>query len=80
MSIRDILKGNKTMRKVGKALNIYREFFNDAREFSHSYIESAEDKKDYRYSILLIVHSLEKGMCMTTPRPFGGARLTSSLV
>ena len=68
MRFKEIVKQNKTIRKTGKTLKIYREFFS-------SYIESAEEKENYKYSILLLVHSLEKGMCMPMPRPFGGGRL-----
>ncbi len=75
MKINEILKENKIIRKVGKSLKIYREFLGDAHGFSSSYIESAEEKENYKYSILLLVHSLEKGMCMPMPRPFGGGRL-----
>lgn len=75
MKINEILKENKLIRKVGKSLKIYREFLSDAHGFSSSYIEAAEEKENYKYSILLLVHSLEKGMCMPTPRPFGGGRL-----
>lgn len=72
MRFKEIVKQNKTIRKTGKILKIYREFLGDAHGFSSSYIESAEEKENYKYSILLLVHSLEKGMCMPMPRPFGG--------
>lgn len=72
MKINEILKENKIIKKAGKSLNIYREFLSDAYGFSSSYIEAAEEKENYKYSILLLVHSLEKGMCMPTPRPFRG--------
>lgn len=72
MRFKELIKQNKTIRKTGKTLNIYKEFLSDARGFSSSYIEAAEEKDNYKYSILLLAHSLEKGMCMPTPRPFGG--------
>ena len=75
MRFKDFIKQNKIIRKIGKTLKIYKEFLSDARGFSSSYIEAAEEKENYKYSILLLVHSLEKGMCMPTPRPFGGGRL-----
>lgn len=74
MSFTEVIKQNKTIRRMGKSLKIYKEFLNDAHGFSSSYIEVAEKKEDYKYSILLLVHSLEKGMCIPTPRPFGGGR------
>lgn len=71
MGLKEMLKQNNTIRKIGKTLKIYKEFLNDASGFSGSYLEAAEEKGDYRYSILLIVHSIEKGMCMPSLRPFG---------
>ena len=41
------------------------------QDFQKYYMESAEKKGDFRYRIMLIVHSLEKGMCFSDPRPFG---------
>lgn len=75
MGFNKFLKQNKIIRKVGKSLKIYKEFLNDAHGFSSSYIEMAEGKKDYRYSILLLVHSIEKGMCMQMLRPFGAKKV-----
>ena len=79
MKINEILKENKIIRKIGKSLKIYREFLSDAHGFSSSYIESTEKKKNYKYSTLLLVHSLEKGMCMPVLHPFGGGRLKNLL-
>ena len=75
MSFTEVIKRSKTIRRIGKSLKIYKEFLNDAHGFSSSYIEAAEEKENYKYSILLLVHSLEKGMCMPSPRPFGGSKV-----
>lgn len=71
MGIRATLKTNNLVRYIGKKIKIYKEFKYDAKGFSASFMESAEKKGDYRYRILLIVHSLEKGMCMPDSRPYG---------
>lgn len=71
MEIKKALKSNKTIRGMGKKVNIYSQFRQDAKDFAEYYVESANDSGDYRYSIMLLVHSLEKGMCMPNPRPFG---------
>lgn len=71
MNINRILKSNPVIRHLGKKVKIYNEFCYDAKNFNKYYVESAEKKGDYRYSIMLLVHSLEKGMCMPSPRPFG---------
>lgn len=75
MSFKEVIKQNKTIRKIGKALKIYKEFLNDARGFSSSYLEAAEEKGNYKYSILLLAHSIEKGMCMQSLRPFGEKKI-----
>ena len=71
MEIKNVLKSNKTIRGLGKKVNIYSQFLQDAKDFSEHYVEIANNKGDFRYSIMLLVHSLEKGMCMPNPRPFG---------
>ena len=71
MSIKQKLKENKTIRSFGKRFNIHSQFRQDAKDFSKHYLETANENGDYRYSIMLLVHSLEKGMCMPNPRPFG---------
>ncbi len=72
MNIKQILKSNMFTRNLGKRLNTSLQFGYDARDFNNNYIEVAEKKGDFKYSILLLVHSLEKGMCFENPRPFGG--------
>lgn len=71
MNFREILKSNTITRKIGKKLKIYYEYFFDAIDFSNNYLEVANTKKNYNYSIMLLVHSIEKGLCMENPRPFG---------
>lgn len=71
MRLKEFLKKNRCVRSLGKKINIYRSYYRDARDFSNSYMTSAEKKNDYRYSVMLLVHSIEKGMCMPEPRPFG---------
>lgn len=71
MNIKSFLKKNKTIRKLGKRINIKSQFNDDARDFSKYYVDEAEQHQDYRFSIMLLVHSIEKGMCFSNPRPFG---------
>ncbi len=71
MNIKDALKANPTIRRIGKAVNTRRQFSADAKDFNTFYVEEAEKRGDVRYSIMLLVHSLEKGMCFSNPRPFG---------
>lgn len=76
MNIKGLLKQNRYIRSLGKRLNIIRAFFHDEKDFAAQYMETASNRGDYRYSILLLVHSLEKGMCMPNPRPFGFDKVT----
>ena len=69
------LKSIPLLRKIGKKINIYKAFFLDANEFSKYYVEEAATNNDYRYAIMLLVHSLEKGMCMPELRPFGAGKV-----
>ena len=71
VGFRTVIKSNKTLRRLGKSFYVYEQYWQDAHDFSKYYVEQAEAKGDYRYSIMLLVHSLEKGMCMPDPRPFG---------
>lgn len=71
MDLRNKLKSNMVIRRIGKKINIYMSYNKEARDFSQNFIEEAIKKGDYKYSIMLLVHSLEKGMCMPTPRPYG---------
>lgn len=71
MNIKETLKKNDTLRRIIKKAKIYRGFRNDAKDFSENYLEEAEKAGNHRYRILLLVHSLEKGLCVADPRPFG---------
>ena len=75
MKIQKLLKSIKFTNTIGKKYNIYNQFWNDAGDFSNYYIESAKKRNDFRYSIMLVAHSLEKGMCFPNPRPFGAEKV-----
>ena len=71
MNLRQILKANPFVKRLGKKINIDRAFKKDSADFKKYYVEEAVLNNDFSYSIMLLVHSLEKGMCMPNPRPFG---------
>ncbi len=75
MSFKNVLKSNVFLCRMGRAINIHREFIHDSKNFAKYYNNSAEKKNDYRYSIMLIVHSIEKGLCMEKLRPFGSKKI-----
>lgn len=71
MSIKEFLKTNDTLRRIVKKIKIYKEYMNDASDYSKHYLEIAEKNGNTSYRIMLLIHSLEKGMCMPNSRPFG---------
>lgn len=79
MGLKDKLKENDLLRRMVKRVKIYREFCEDAAAFSDYYLEESEKKGDVRYKIMLLVHSIEKGMCMAEPRPFGHKKVKELL-
>ena len=71
MSLKEVLKKNKILRKTVKKLKIRKEFNKDYRNFSKYYIEADNMINHTEYELLLLVHSLEKGMSNEKLRPFG---------
>jgi len=68
------LKKNNFLRRQVKSIKNRREFLGDASDFNKYYLEKAQARGDYRYRLMLLVHSLEKGMCSLNPRPFGESK------
>lgn len=56
-------------------LNINREYSYDQKFFTKNYSHSAPTKAKIGYNMLLISHSLEKGMSNKNPRHFGAAKV-----
>lgn len=71
LPIKERLKSIDSFRRIVKKIKIYKGFFHDAVDYSKYYLESAERCGNPKYRIMLLVHSLEKGMCMKDLRPFG---------
>ena len=59
------------LKRQKKKIQIYSEYFHDAKLYSEKYIETSELNGNYKYRIMLLVHSIEKGLCMPNARPFG---------
>ena len=72
MNFKDKLKENAFIRKVVKKHRIKNEYLRDSKNFAKYYNDSFNESiQTIEYKILLIVHSLEKGMCSKKLRPFG---------
>lgn len=69
--IKNYLKRSIPLQQIISKLRIYREYFFDAKDYCKFNLEAAERIGNFRYRIMLLVHNLEKGMCMLNPRPFG---------
>lgn len=59
------------MYRIVKTVKIFKDFIYDAYNFNKYYLVSAEKNGDEAYRVMLIVHSLEKGLSRTDARPFG---------
>lgn len=75
-TIKEMLKNNSSIRRIVKKKKIKKEYKLDYRDFCEHYNDSEEnttEKQDYK--IMLLVHSLEKGMCHENMRPFGDEKI-----
>ena len=57
------------------SLKFHREYSYDQKFFRKNYSHSAENQNKIGYNMLLISHSLEKGMSNKNPRHFGAAKV-----
>lgn len=80
MSIKGIMRQNDIIRKIVKKRNIKKELRSDYKLFVRHYNDSFKETcLGNEYKIMLIVHSLEKGMCFKKPRPFGAEKIKELL-
>jgi nitroreductase len=71
MNLKKHLKENAALRHMVKKIKIYHEYLADASDFSKYYLEKSEMDGHYEYRMMLLIHSLEKGICMPDSRPLG---------
>lgn len=69
--LKEALKKSDYLRKSVKKAKISREYHLDSSFMKSHYGESDTSYKCIEYEVLLLVHSLEKGMCSRELRPFG---------
>ena len=75
MNLKEILKKNDRLRRFVKCVKIKKDFKRDAKDFCGNYMEAKSEIPQLEYSILLIVHSLEKGLSSKKLRPFGNEKV-----
>ncbi len=75
MSIKSSLKRIPLVEKAHKKVLFEREYKYDKKFFKKNFSHSDETKNKLGYNMLLISHSLEKGMSNKTPRRFGAAKV-----
>lgn len=73
--IKKIIKKLPFVKKVITARKFNREYSYDKKFFTRNYSHSAPTKAKIGYNILLISHSLEKGMSNKNPRHFGATKV-----
>lgn len=71
MDLKGTLKKIPLLVKINNNLKINKAYNDDKKEFKKHWINSNINYKKIGYSIILEVHSLEKGMTSTNPRYFG---------
>lgn len=75
MSIIDSLKKIDFLRRWVKECKTLREYMIDAYSFNKYYMEKCDKNRNYDYHMLMLVHNIEKGMCMPYLRPFGEEKI-----
>lgn len=76
MSIKSNIKKIPLVEKAHKKVLFEREYKYDKKFFKKNFSHSDETKNKLGYNMLLISHSLEKGMSNKAPRRFGAAKVT----
>lgn len=71
MGVIESLKNIDCLRRPIKKMKIWKEYLHDAASFSKFYMEECDRKGNYDYRMYMLIHNIEKGMCMPDPRPFG---------
>lgn len=75
MSIKSVLKKVPFAKTVNEKRKFMREYHYDQKFFWNNYSHSKETKDKIGYNMLLITHSLEKGMANKNPRRFGVTKI-----
>ena len=73
--IKKIIKKIPGIAMLVKYIKLKKEFVSDFNFFRKNYLHSKLTLNKSKYNILLIVHSLEKGMCSKNPRCFGKEKI-----
>lgn len=74
MGLKNIMKKNLFIRRCYEKMLFDKEYRYDRNFFIKHYSHSKENKNKLGYNMLLISHSLEKGMSNKKPRRFGAAK------
>ncbi|MDP8016041.1 nitroreductase family protein [Prescottella equi] len=77
MGVKERLKSVDSLRRVVKRLKIHREYLHDAKFMSRHLLDGGRSTSHEQYRIMLVVHSLEKGMAHRSPRSFGATKAAS---
>ena len=75
MLLKEYLKKNKKLKLIVKKFKVILEYQKDAYHLNKYIAENEKNKEQIEYKMLLLIHSIEKGMCYPNPRPFGNAKI-----
>ncbi len=70
-NLKEALKKNKLLTYIVRYFKFKKEYNYDLKYFINNFMNSSESKNKIEYNILLVCHSLEKGMFNKNIRPFG---------
>lgn len=75
MSVKETIKKIPGVNRAKNIIKFKNEYSYDKKLYSRNYSHSSETKNKVGYNMLLISHSLEKGMSNKNPRRFGKAKI-----
>jgi len=74
--LKEVAKQVGPLRRLVRRLKVFKEYLLDAVFFQRHFMDAEQGEKSVEYEILLLVHSLEKGLARGSGRPFGRSKAT----
>lgn len=74
MGIKERLKHVQWLRKSVKRAKTLKEYLSDAHFMNEHFLDAGNSTEHETFRIMLLVHSIEKGLSSRSPRPFGAAK------
>lgn len=74
MNLKARLKQSQSLRRTVKRAKVYKEYFADATFMSRHLLDGGPDPEHEQYKIMILSHSLEKGLSYRNARVFGRSK------